>query len=113
MNIMIITAEFILAIYCLFDVSAAQNDEENEELTFTGIFALSLNNIKQGITFIGVCNVLLRFVQALSHWRIWMLRFCIDIFVLFVSTILLERFRQIANRIEILIERGVGMSEKT
>lgn len=92
--------------YGFYDVIIA-NDPTLELHSFIGVWRLIKEHAKQDVAFVGGCKLLLVILRQLSHCQLTILKYCVDIYIISVSVILTVRFRQIAERIDVLIQKKV------
>lgn len=76
--------------------------------TFTGVWRAIGKNMKQDASFTAGCKLLVAIIRQLSDWKVETLKCSVDVFIITISVILIARFRQIAQRINVLIKRKVG-----
>lgn len=100
----------IAVVYSLFDVAMSSNALV-EVHTFLGVGRAAVEFFKQNASFVDVCKLLLAIIKHLSHWRVVMLRCYVDIFIITASVILTVRFRQVGERVDLLIQARVKKNQ--
>lgn len=86
---------------------SASRDSNFELNTFVGIWKAILKSVMQGVSFWEGCKLLLAAARQFSDFQCSTLVCCADVFIITVSVILTMRFRQIAERIDLLIQEKV------
>lgn len=92
--------------YSLYNLSVSK-DPTLEMYTLIGVWRAVTKNITQDASFATHVKLLFMILRQIVDVQSGILRYCADVFIISVSAILAMRFRQIAERIDQLIQRKV------
>lgn len=103
---------YIAVVCSIFNLSVS-TIPKLETYTLIGVCRAITKSITQDISFAQGSKLFFIILRQISELHCGMMKYCTDVFVISVSMILTVRFRQIAERIDLLIQLKVGKNCST